>query len=61
VFQRLDEETAWEAEGLLIGCWLALRDDVWEAKYSPQVKKYHLTKERLKEELGEFLKDMKMG
>jgi hypothetical protein len=28
VFPRVDEQVAWETEGFLIACWLALQDDV---------------------------------
>ena len=51
------ERVAWETEGLLISCWLALQDDVEEVEYKP-FGKYRLERGRMEEELRRFLADM---
>jgi hypothetical protein len=58
-FQRVDDQVAWETEGFLIACWLALQDDVLEVEYQP-AKIYYLKKGRLEDELMRFFNDMEV-
>jgi hypothetical protein len=44
VFPEVHQRVAWETEGLLISCWLALQDDVEDVEYKP-FWKYRLERE----------------
>jgi hypothetical protein len=59
IFMRVDEFVAWKTEGFLLGCWLALQDDVQEmdVRYSRYLV-YHLRKGQLEKGLARFLIDM---
>jgi hypothetical protein len=57
VFPEVHQRVAWETEGLLISCWLALQDDVEEVEYKP-FGKYRLERGRMEEELRRFLAGM---
>jgi hypothetical protein len=56
VFAKVDELVAWETEGFLLACWLALQDDVREfALNYNHSSAYHLRKGQLEKELAQFL------
>ena len=59
VFPGVHERVAWEAEGLLIACWLALQDDVEKVEYKPS-KAYRLERGWMEGELLRFLGDMEV-
>ena len=58
LFPSVDEEVAWETEGFLLACCLALQSDVRKVEYSPSGKTYRLRKGQLDKELVRFLMDM---
>jgi hypothetical protein len=54
VFPKVEDRLAFETEGLLLACWLALQDDVQEVEYS-QYSSFLLRKGHLEEEILRFL------
>lgn len=63
VFPDVHERAAWEVEGCLIACWLALREDVEGVEYRPEEKAYLLKADAVVDVLEEFLKavDIELG
>lgn len=61
VFPDAHDRAAWEVEGCLIACWLALRGDVEKVKYQPTKKAYLLKKHEVGDVLKGFLKDVDVG
>ncbi|KAN0069372.1 hypothetical protein V8E54_012387 [Elaphomyces granulatus] len=58
VFPKVEDHLAWDIEGLLLACWLALQDDVQEVEYSSfllQNSSFLLRKGHLEEEILRFL------
>ena len=51
LFPKVEDHLAFETEGLLLACWLALQDDVQEVEYTP----FLLRKGHLEEEILRFL------
>lgn len=58
VFPDAHERAAWEVEGCLIACWLALREDVEGVEYRPGEKAYLVKADGVVDVLEEFLKDV---
>ena len=61
MFPDAHERAAWEVEGCLIACWLALRDDVEGVEYRPGEKAYLVKGDGVGDVLECFLKDVDMG
>ncbi len=61
VFPDALERAAWEVEGCLIACWLALREDVVGIEYRPGEKAYLIKGDGVRDVLEGFLRDIDMG
>lgn len=61
VFPDAHERAAWEVEGCLIACWLALREDVEGVEYRPGEKAYLIKGDGVRDVLEGFLKDVDVG
>jgi hypothetical protein len=59
VFEDVHEEIAWETEGILFACWIALQDDVEDVEYKPSGE-YLIERGNMGEQLGRFLGDMEV-
>jgi hypothetical protein len=57
VFKCVRERVAWETEGILVACWLALQSHVEEVQYLPGGE-YLLEKGNMEKELHRFLINM---
>lgn len=57
-FPNATECAAWEVEGCLIACWLALSDDVKSVEYRPGQKSYLVKGDGVEGVLERFLKDV---
>lgn len=60
-FPNAQECAAWEVEGCLIACWLALSDDVERVEYRPGQKSYLVKRDGIEGVLERFLKDVLAG
>jgi hypothetical protein len=50
------EIVAWEINGFLMGCWMALQDDVDSVVFEPS-EKYEIRRDTMESELERFLRD----
>ena len=57
-FPNAQELAAWEVEGCLIACWLALSDDVERVEYWPGEKSYLVKRDGVEGVLERVLKDV---
>ena len=58
VFPDLDDRIAWDVEGFVLACWLALRSDVHSVEYTPRSVEYKIEKGTIENVFLEFLRDM---
>jgi len=49
---------AWEVDGFLISCWLALQDDVSAIEYKPADVPYHIDRSNLEAQFRGFMEDI---
>lgn len=54
-FPNAADRIAWDAEGMLMACWLALREDVESVEYLPRANQYRVEKASIEKQLPQFL------
>jgi hypothetical protein len=59
-FPIIEDRVAWEMEGFLCACYLALHDDVSSVEYRSQMgpSRYRLRKGKMEDELVQLLDDL---
>ena len=61
MFPDRHERAAWEVEGCLIACWLALREDFEGVEYKSGEKAYLVKRDGIENVLNKFLRDVDTG